>query len=251
MAKLRVAGRILEIDLVVFDKDGTLIDLHSLWGGRTRRCAAWLAAELGGGETLVAALYHALGYDARAQQVLSVGPLATAPRRELLLVTATVLYQHGVVWHRARELARHAFAEIMVALPEAGDLHPVGDIAGLLQRLAAAGIRAAVATSDDRRPTEHTLNLLGVADGIDALVCGDDPLPAKPAPEVLRYLAEALDVTPARIMMVGDTECDMRTGRNAGAGCCVGVLSGAAAADELAGCADVVVASVQEIGTSA
>jgi phosphoglycolate phosphatase len=247
MAILEIVDHSIEIDLVVFDKDGTLIDLHRLWGGRTRRCAAWLAERAGLGESLPEALYRALGYDPASARLLADGPMATIPRNQLVLVTATVLYQHGLGWHHAHELAEQSFAEIMTALPARGDLDPIGDLVALFYQLRAADVRIAVATSDDRRPTEHTLRLLEVHEQVDWLVCGDDPLPAKPAPEVLAHLAGAAGVAPARILMVGDTGCDMQTGRNGGAGLCLGVLTGAADAEALAGHADRVVDSVQAI----
>lgn len=247
MAVLAIDDQSVEIDLVVFDKDGTLIDLHRLWGERTRRCAAWLAGRSGLEDRLPEALHRALGYDPDSARLLADGPMATIPRAQLVLVAATVLYQHGLPWHRAHELAEQSFAEIMSALPERGDLDPIGDLAGLFDRLRDAGVRIAIATSDDRRPTEHTLRLLAVHERVDWLVCGDDPLPAKPAPEVLAHLATAAGIAPARILMVGDTGCDMRTGRNGGAGLCLGVLSGAGDAATLAGHADRVVDSVQAI----
>lgn len=237
-----------EIELIVFDKDGTLIDLHRLWGERTRRGAAYLAAALDD-ESLIEKLYRTLGYDPVQARLLADGPMATIPRGRLVLVTATVLYQHGLGWHRAETLAERMFAEIMTALPLREDIEPIGDLAGLFHGLRAAGVRIAVATSDDRRPTEHTLAMLGIRERVDWLICGDDPLPAKPSPRVLAHLAEAAGVAPARILMVGDTPCDMQTGRNGGAGLCLGVLTGAGDAITLEEHADRVVASVQEITT--
>lgn len=247
MARFTLGGREFDVDLVVFDKDGTLIDLHRLWGGRAERCADWLEAELGAGPELTAALYQALGYDSADGRLLATGPLATIPRAQLVIVTATVLYQHGGTWQRAYDLATTAFADIMTAPPTATDLYPVGDVVALFRRLRDAGVRLAVATSDDREGTEVALELLNVSDMVTALVCGNDALPAKPAAAVLAHLAQSLGVPGERIMMVGDTECDMQTGRNGGAGCCLGVLSGAADVTELARCADVVVDSIQSL----
>ena len=36
MAELQVGGKTFDIDVVVFDKDGTLIDFHLMWGSRAK-----------------------------------------------------------------------------------------------------------------------------------------------------------------------------------------------------------------------
>jgi phosphoglycolate phosphatase len=82
---------------------------------------------------------------------------------------------------------------------------------------------------------------------VEASVCGDDALPAKPAAEVLEHLAGRLGVPVDRMMMVGDTVCDLHAGRNAGAGCCVGVTSGTSDRDTLSPLADAVLGTVHEL----
>jgi phosphoglycolate phosphatase len=48
-------------------------------------------------------------------------------------------------------------------------------------------------------------------------------------------------------MMAGDTTHDLLAGRNAGAGCCLGVLSGTGTRSALAAYADIIVGSVHDI----
>ena len=66
--------RLEGIDLVVFDKDGTLIDFGPMWSG----WAETLAANLEGltGRRLTAALYEMLGYDPARRNVRPGGGLA-------------------------------------------------------------------------------------------------------------------------------------------------------------------------------
>ena len=63
---------------------------------------------------------------------------------------------------------------------------------------------------------------------VDTMVCGDDVANGRPAPDLIFKAMERTGVSDAaRVMAVGDTVLDLRAGRNAGAGCVVGVLSGA------------------------
>jgi phosphoglycolate phosphatase len=123
----------------------------------------------------------------------------------------------------------------------------VTELRPLFVALRAAGRRLAVATSDDRRPTEQTLTTLGVGDLVDALACADDGVPVKPLPEMVRTLCQALGVEPAQVAVVGDSPADLAMGRAAGAGLVVGVLSGVGTRADLEPYADLIVSSVAEL----
>jgi phosphoglycolate phosphatase len=76
-------------------------------------------------------------------------------------------------------------------------------------------------------------------------------LQSKPAPDGLIHIAQTIGTSVSRLAMVGDTINDMLTGRNAGAGLVVGVLSGLAREATLAPLADVVVPDIHSLGLPA
>ena len=249
MATLTVNDKPFTIDLVIFDKDGTLIDFDHLWGNRTRRCLAALKQDHAASDELLATLSSSLGYNHITQQVAGDGPLATIPRAKLITITATVMYQHyhDMSWHEAEAFAEQLFFEYIIIPPNLTDLRGTTDLKSLFQRLRDAGIKIAVATADDRAVTERSLSLLGVSLYVDALVCGDDPFTPKPAPDGLLHLSQSLAIAPDRIMMVGDTNHDLLAGRNAAVSCCLGVLSGTGTTEMLNEHADVIVDSIADI----
>ena len=245
MAQLQIGNTPFDADLVVFDKDGTLIDFESMWG---RLAVTWverLAADASD-ESLRRDLYNALGYDAQQQRTRSQSPLAIATIRQLRTIAASVLYNYGVPWTDAEDLTRRAFAA-HADLPLADLIQPAGDVVGLMGRLQAAGVRVAVITTDHRAETEETLQIMGIAHLVDHVVCGDDGLPWKPAPDTLLATCERLAVPPARAAVVGDTVADLLMARRAGAGLGVAVLTGAGEREQLAAYADVVLGSIDEI----
>ncbi len=128
-----------------------------------------------------------------------------------------------------------------------GLVHPLADLAGLFDRLHAAGIAVAIATSDDRDATERTLAALGLAEAIDAMVCAGDDVPLKPEPDMVLSLCATLDVLPARTAVVGDAPADLRMARAAGAGRVVGVLTGVGTRADLLPLADVVIESLDDL----
>jgi phosphoglycolate phosphatase len=121
---------------------------------------------------------------------------------------------------------------------------PLTDLGGLTARLQRDGRAVAVATSDDRDPTIRTLAALGISDGIDAIMCADDGVPVKPAPDMVLRLCAATGVAPDRAAVVGDSPADLQMGRNAGARLVIGVLTGVGSHADLDPLADVVIDSV-------
>ena len=102
-------------------------------------------------------------------------------------------------------------------------------------------------TSDDRAPTEATLRALGVDGFVEMLVCGDDGLPSKPAPETILEACRVLDVDAARTAMIGDSIADMTMATAAAVGLRVAVLSGIGRRSELEPLADAVIDSIAEL----
>jgi phosphoglycolate phosphatase len=226
------------IDLVIFDKDGTLIEFGSMWGGWAVALADGLRASTG--RSVDTPLYAMLGFDVATGRILPGGGLASTPMARLRDRTRTVLLEVGLsekATKRALETAWHAPDPVGLA-------RPLTDLHALFGRLHDTGRLVAVATSDDREPTERTLEALGIVDQIDALVCADDGVPVKPAPEMVTHLCATLGIPPARTAVVGDAPADLVMARAAGAGRIVAVLTGVGERADLVPLADAVVDSV-------
>jgi len=236
-----VTVRLDGIDLVVFDKDGTIIEFGSMWSGWAVALVEGLVAATG--RPIATPLYAMLGVDPVAATVRAGGGLAATPMARLRDRTREVLVAGGLTVadaERALEEAWHAPDPVASA-------RPVTDLGDLFDRLRAGGCGIAVATTDDRDPTERTLAALGIADRIDATVCADDGIAVKPAPDMILHLCATLGVAPARTAVVGDTAADLQMGRAAGAGLIVAVLTGVGGRGDLAPLADVVIASIEEL----
>jgi phosphoglycolate phosphatase len=247
MARLELGTIVRDIDLAVFDKDGTLIDFHHLWGRKARLAVEAVVTAMGGDRGLANHIYHSIGFDLQTGEAAVNGPLAATTMAKLYTICATVLYQHGLPWHEAEQMTQAHFASGLGALPTVDLVKPVGDVVGLFRELTAAGVKIAIVTSDDRAATLASLPVLGIEAYIAGMICGDDPVASKPAPDALFRLSQELGVALARVMMVGDTVGDMMMAGAAGAGCRLAVLSGAAGPTDLAPHADAVLASIDGI----
>ena len=247
MALIEAGGLTRQIDLAIFDKDGTLVDFDRLWTSKLAKAVGGVLAQTGPVPGLEAALNRAIGFDGSTGQVVAESPLAVSTLARLEIVCATVLYQHAMPWHRAETLATQHFMPAFLAAPTLEQLALIGDVATLFAVLKRAGVHVAVCTSDNRLPTEAALALLGLAGMVDHIVCGDDPHASKPAPDGILHLARLHGVAPERVLMAGDSAGDMLAGRAAGAGLNLGVLSGTGKADGMAGIADIIMPDIHAI----
>jgi phosphoglycolate phosphatase len=234
------APNLAGIDLVVFDKDGTLLSFDAMWGGWARELGRRLEANAR--RPVEPDVFAAIGYDPTSGRVWPSAPLAIGTMAQIEDLVARVLRR----WCPSAAAARRV-VELSWFEPDPVALAvPLADLASLFERVGEGGRRRiAVATTDDRAPTEASLRGLGVRDAVAALACGDDGIPLKPDPGMLLALCTSVGVRPERTAVVGDTPADLRMGRSAGAGLVVGVLSGLGDEDALAPLADQVVASVE------
>lgn len=227
--------------LVVFDKDGTLIDFTLMWGGWVES-QAW-KVEMTTGLPVREKLFDAMGYDWIRRSIRSKGALCCTPMGELYKLAVKVLVTEGMVTERADEVVRQCWSMPDPVLTS----RPLADIGALFRSIQRMGMKIAVCTTDDRQSTIDTLRHLQVDHLVDGLACGDDGLPAKPAGEQIWTLCQQLGVAPHNTIMVGDTSTDMLLGRNAGCGLSIGVLGGASSLEDLAEDADVLVPSLDRI----
>jgi phosphoglycolate phosphatase len=229
------------IELLIFDKDGTLIEFHLMWGGWVDLLANRLEAACG--LALREGLYALLGVDLESGLVHAHGLLAATPMSRIREAVVAFLTEAGAAPDRAEAAVNQAWdAPDPVALAR-----PVTDLRALLAKLRPRVGLFAVATSDDRDPTIRTLASLGIAGEFADLACADDGFPNKPAPDPVLRLCERLGIAPERAAVVGDSPFDLRMGRAAGVARTIGVLTGVGDLATLAPLADIVLPSIEDL----
>ncbi len=236
-----MTGPLEGIDLVVFDKDGTLLDFHAMWVG----WAIELGRRLDGATRRPVAgdVFAAIGFDPTSGRARPGAPLAVATMGQIREIVAAVIRR----WCPSVIAAREAVDMAWFIPDPITDAIPLGDVPGLFAALRDSGRSIAIATTDDRAATDASLRALGVRELVSAIACGDDGIGVKPDPRMLLGLCQAVRVPPARTAVIGDTLADLRMARAAGAGIAIGVLSGIDDADSLGTVADLVLPSIEDL----
>ena len=235
--------RLVNPGLVVFDKDGTLIDFQMMWGSWTEQFAWRL--EMASKQPLREALFDALGYDYIRRRVHSGGALCCTPMRNLRMIGENVLKSSALKC--TQKEAEDLVTSIWQMPDPVSTARPLADLPKLFSTLRSMNMKIAVCTTDDHDAAVNTLKALKVEHLVDIVIGGDDPIPSKPSPEQLYHICFQCGVSPQDTIMVGDTSTDMKLGLAAGAGLSVGVLDGASSIPDLAQYADVLVPSVAKL----
>lgn len=239
--------------LVIFDKDGTLIDFNLMWATWVEGFAWKLenvareeaeAAKMPKSMNVREQLFHYMGYDYLKRRVVSKGALCCTPMGELRLFGERVLMEeHGFHSEEAKRIVSRIWE-----MPDPKALaRPLGDLPKLFTTLRDHGMKIAVCTTDNHRATVETLEHLEIMHMVDVVVGGDDPLPPKPSPDQIYHICSKVGVLPQNTIMVGDTNTDAKMGAAAGVGLSVGILDGASSLTDLAEHSDVLIPTLDRL----
>jgi beta-phosphoglucomutase family hydrolase len=99
-----------------------------------------------------------------------------------------------------------------------GRVQPLPGVLAWLERLKAAGIRQAIASSAPPANIDALVDELGLCDYFDAIVSGFD-LPGKPDPTLFLKVARLIGVPPERCVVVEDAVAGVEAARRAGMKC--------------------------------
>ncbi len=246
MPEIILNEQTFDVDGIVFDKDGTLIDFHATWGPILRRAVDELVDPFNDKQIIAANIFKTLGVDPDSMKSFD-GPYSITTFDKIYTVISTVLYQHGMKWTDAEQRVLKIFKKAAETPPSLEQLTPTADLPSYFNLLQKHGIKIGVATADNRHGTLDTLNKLQCDIDSIFIACGDDQgFPSKPDPMLLIEIAQMWRTTAKKLVMVGDTVGDVYMAQQAGS-ISIGVLTGAGTHEMLAPYSHAVLDSIQQI----
>ena len=205
------------IKLIIFDKDGTLIDHDKLF-------IPWLNNLIKNIEPLLSEnhkLNEYLGFINNKFTYDSIIPCGTTKDIKNMIKKYTNI--DDIVLNNIWTITKFDYKNI--------ETH--GNLIEIFKVIKGIGIKIAICTSDDRIPTTDMINQTGISKYIDYYVCGDDEGKSKPSGDPIRKICDYLNVEPKDSIMVGDTISDIEAGRDAGCAQVISVLTGGYSKEEL------------------
>ena len=201
------------IRMIIFDKDGTLMDFDAFWVTVSRLAVPAMLKKLGADEVLAETLYDALGITGDTTKI--DGVLCWGTYDQMGGVMHDALQAAGV--NCDREEVMRMTKDLYHQYAEEGSIQPAcEDLAGVLGYHIRQGRSLALVTTDGPQMTRKCLLDLNIGHYFNAVCTDNGVLPPKPDPMCIDLICEQFELTKDEIVMVGDTMTDIRFARNGG-----------------------------------
>jgi len=218
MSKIQLPFTTLHnVKMVVFDKDGTLIDIHHYWCSMIQFRASFFLKTLVDGidkEKVYAHLIDAMGIDAN-NKMKPEGPVGIKPRSFIEKRALEVLHLYDT------EYTLEQVQEVFLKVDEYSKEHlheivqPLQGVKALLENLQKNGVMMSIATTDRTQRAMLAMQTLHLDTFFEDIVGADKVLHPKPSGDLVRYIADRHHIEMDEIVVVGDSMADLLMAQDA------------------------------------
>lgn len=234
MIELQVDSCVIQdISLVIFDKDGTLMELFQYWSNMIRFRVDLAQKRLGFPKSYKKEIMYAMGVDLDNKRIRSEGPVGIKKREIVMQAMVDALV--GLGFPVDHDTCKEIFSETdKISLEHLSEIiKPIKGMRKLLSDLHNKGCKVAIATTDKTERAELAVKILGISDNVN-LVIGEDMVKrTKPAPDMVNMILDKLKAAKDNTVIVGDAVTDIEMGINAGLKASIGVTSGLTSKENL------------------
>lgn len=208
--------RIENIDTVLFDKDGTFIDLHYFWGKMSEMRVNTIIEKYALDSHLLPELCLKLGYNTSTGKMLSDGITALYSRPIIIQIFAKDLKGYGVDISESElesifDSVNNEFYKEMVRYTK-----PIDSAIKFIKELRKNHIKTGVVTSDSKESSMLTLNHFGWENLFDVVIGRESTKETKESGVPVKLALDTIKSNPLSTVMVGDAPMDYIAAKNAG-----------------------------------
>lgn len=236
------------IELVVFDKDGTIIDLYNYWFHMIELRAEKICTFYNlPSKDHKKKLMFEMGVDWQNKRLRPEGPVGLLSRKDVQKAAEDYLSKfdckdiYNVCFSIFKEVD-----EISLSFLDSF-IKPIPGAIDLLKQIKTNGGKNAIATTDKTARAELAVKFLKIDNLFDYIIGADEVNKAKPAPDMLNIINESLGITSLKSVMVGDAKTDVQMRINAGYKASIGLCSGLTDRDTLIKITPYVVEDISKI----
>jgi phosphoglycolate phosphatase len=220
MSSLSLSKSTIEnIKMVIFDKDGTLIDIHHYWCSMIEFRADSFVDSLRLNSSDKIELYNKLvdgmGIDLDSKKMKPEGPVGIKPRGFIMNVALDIMkiydssYTIEMVESIFKEVDSYSQTKLLKIVK------PLPNMRQLLDDLKSAKIKISIATTDLTNRAILAMESLEVRDYFIDIVGADLVNNPKPKPDLVNYILHKNGLTANEAIVVGDSIVDLEMAQNA------------------------------------
>ena len=211
---------------MIFDKDGTLIDLYNYWSNMIRYRAELICKELDLDKTDEKRLMYEMGVDLDTKSLRPKGPVGVKKREVVMQAAVDYLASIGCegktemcfgIFKTVDDLSFKKFDEI---------IKPINGCYNLINALKKNHCKIAIATTDRTERAKLAMDFIKLGNSIDIIIGADCVKKAKPAPDMVNRICNNLEISKSNSVMVGDAVTDIQMGKNSNLKASIGVCTG-------------------------
>lgn len=248
MISLRTKNwQINDIETVLFDKDGTFIDLHYFWGQMTELRAKEIIKRFHLDNCYFEELCLFLGYNPNEGKMLSDGITALYSRSKIIEIFKNDLLKYDI--HTTDIELEQIFDEVSEQFYKNMQKYtkPIDSAIDFIKKLRKNGIKVGIVTSDAKESTVLTLKHFKWENLFDVVIGRESSSAAKESGIPTRMAIELIGANPKTTIMIGDAPMDYISAKNAGIERTILVATGQIEEEELKKTSNYTAPSLEEI----
>lgn len=238
-----------DIDTILFDKDGTFIDLHYFWGKITEMRVSKIISCYNLDNESFESLCLFLGYDSNKKKMLSDGITALYSRSKIIELFLEELKNYNL------ELSIPTLENIFDNITKEFNknlvkyVKPIDEAIEFIKTIKKLGLKTGVVTADSLVSTNLIIKSFGWENLFDVVIGRESTIETKESGIPVKIAVEQLKADFKSVAMIGDTPTDLIAAKNAGIDKTVLVATGQVKFEDLLKNTSFVVNSLSEIKT--
>lgn len=233
---LKISSRkwqLTDVEAIIFDKDGTLIDVHPYWAEVIKRRAKVFVSHFKLPYEEEKIIADMLGLRLDGLGLKPEGPIARVTIEDIIHIFEIYLREKGIQSSKEEIISLIENTHRGFVADAKEFIFPLNGALDIVKKAKALKLPLALVTADTEGGAKSSLELIGLLSYFDIVIGRDSVEGSKKTGKPALKACEALGVRPKDTIAIGDTETDMAMANAAKLKAAIGVASGQVGRDEL------------------